>query len=90
MKKTVLLLTLALAGFAATAQPKGAITPEMLAEISKGYEGNAADKAIRNALNTTSITVLSANAENAAMIDTEFTDRVKTRSPPDAAGSSRG
>ena len=89
MKKTVLLLTLALAGFAATAQPKGAITPEMLAEISKGYEGNAADKAIRNALNTTSITVLSANAENAAMIDTEFTDRVKTWGITDQKSSGR-
>ena len=89
MKKTVLLLTLALAGFAATAQPKGAITPEMLAEISKGYEGNAADKAIRNALNTTSITVLSANAENAAMIDTEFSDRVKTWGITDQKSSGR-
>ena len=89
MKKTVLLLTLALASFAATAQPKGAITPEMLAEISKGYEGNAADKAIRNALNTTSITVLSANAENAAMIDTNFSDRVKTWGITDQKSSGR-
>ena len=89
MKKTVILLVLALLGSAAAAQPKGAITPEMLSEISKGYVGSAADKAIRNALNTTSITVLSANAENAAMIDTEFSDRVKTWGITDQKSSGR-
>ncbi|NLZ19970.1 MAG: C1 family peptidase [Bacteroidales bacterium] len=89
MKKTLTLLALALLGLAANAQPKGSITPEMLSEIRKGYEGTAADKAIRNALNTTSITVLSANAENAAMIDTEFTDRVKTWGITDQQSSGR-
>ena len=89
MKKTLILLALALPGLGAAAQPKGSITPEMLSEIRKGYEGTSADKAIRNALNTTSITVLSANAENAAMIDTEFTDRVKTWGITDQQSSGR-
>ena len=89
MKKTLTLLALALLGLGAAAQPKGSITPDMLSEIRKGYEGSAADKAIRNALNTTSITVLSANAENAAMIDTEFTDRVKTWGITDQQSSGR-
>ena len=89
MKKTLTLLALALLGLGAAAQPKGSITPEMLSEIRKGYEGTSADKAIRNALNTTSITVLSANAENAAMIDTEFTDRVKTWGITDQQSSGR-
>ena len=89
MKKTFILLVLALTGIGAAAQPKGSITPEMLTEIRKGYEGTPADKAIRNALNTTAITVLSANAENAAMIDTEFTDRVRTWGITDQKSSGR-
>ena len=89
MKKAILLLALALTGVGAAAQQKGSITPEMLTEIRKGYEGTPADKAIRNALNTTAITVLSANAENAAMIDTDFTDRVKTWGITDQKSSGR-
>ena len=88
MKKTVTFLALALLGFVCAAQ-HGSITPEMLVEIRKGYEGSSADKALRNALNTTSITVLSANAENAAMIDTEFSDRVKTWGITDQKSSGR-
>ncbi|MBQ9661279.1 MAG: C1 family peptidase [Bacteroidales bacterium] len=89
MKKTLTLLALALLGIAAAAQPQGSITPQMLSEIRKGYEGSPADKAIRNALNTTSITVLSANAENAAMIDTDFSDRVETWGITDQKSSGR-
>ena len=89
MKKTLSLLALALLCVGAAAQPKGAITPQMLSEIRKGYEGTSSDKAIRNAMNTTSITVLSANAENAAMIDTEFSDRVKTWGITDQKSSGR-
>ena len=89
MKKTISLLALALLGVAVAAQPKGAITPEMLSEISRGYAGTPADKALRNALNTAPITTLSANAENAAMIDTEFTDRVKTWGITDQKSSGR-
>ena len=89
MKRTILLLALALLGVGAAAQPKGSITPQMLDEIKQGYAGTAADKAIRNALNTTSITVLSANAENAAMIDTNFSDRVKTWGITDQKSSGR-
>ena len=61
----------------------------MLSEISRGYAGTPADKALRNALNTAPITTLSANAENAAMIDTEFTDRVKTWGITDQKSSGR-
>ena len=89
MKRSILLLALALLGVGATAQSKGSITPQMLDEIKQGYAGTAADKAIRNALNTTSITVLSANAENAAMIDTNFSDRVKTWGITDQKSSGR-
>ena len=89
MRKTLSVLALLLLAFGAAAQNGGGISEQMLSEIRKGYEGNAADKAIRNALNTTAITVLSANAENAAMIDTHFTDRVKTWGITDQKSSGR-
>ena len=67
----------------------GGISSSMLQEISKGYSGSAADKALRNALNTTSITVLAENADNLAMIDTHFSDEVKTRGITDQKSSGR-
>ncbi|MBQ9172631.1 MAG: aminopeptidase, partial [Bacteroidales bacterium] len=73
MKKVFLVAALGLLSVGAFAQksdPKGGLTPEMLAEISKGYAGTPSDKAIRNALNTAQINVLATNAENLAMIDT--------------------
>ena len=89
MKKTLSFLVLALCSLAAAAQQAGSITPEMLSEIRGGYAGTPADKAIRNALNAASITVLAANAENAGMIDTQFTDRVKTWGITDQKSSGR-
>ena len=67
----------------------GGISAEMLQEISKGYAGTPSDKALRNALNTTSITALAENAENLAMIDTHFSDKVKTRGITDQKSSGR-
>ncbi|MBQ5639511.1 MAG: C1 family peptidase [Bacteroidales bacterium] len=87
--KKILTLALACVCISAAAQTPGSITNEMLAEISKGYEGSAYDKAVRNAINTTSITVLTANAENSAMIDTNFSDRVKTIGITDQKSSGR-
>ena len=89
MKKTLTLLALALFGLAATAQPQGGISDQMLTEIRASYGATPADKALRNALNTASIAVLSANADNAAMIDTEFSDRVKTWGITDQKSSGR-
>ncbi len=90
MKRIIItIVALALTGVGAEAQQSGGITPEMLTEIEKGYQGSAADKAIRNALNTASVAVLAANADNAAMIDTEFSDRVKTVGITDQKSSGR-
>ena len=96
MKKLVLAAALAAmcAGFNAYAQqpagnPKGGISAEMLAKISDRYEGNAADKALRNALATTPINTLAMNAENAAMIDTHFSDKVRTKGITDQKSSGR-
>ena len=95
MKK--IFLTLALAVFAsglASAQqsavsPDGGISAEMLAKISATYTDNAYDKAISNALAGTSIATLAINADNAAMIDTHFSDRVKTKGITDQKSSGR-
>ena len=82
-------MLLFLAGFVASAQENGGISDAMLSQIRKGYEGSASDKAIRNALNTTALNVLAVNAENDAMIDTHFSDRVKTVGITDQKSSGR-
>ncbi len=69
--------------------PDGGITPEMLGRISQSYTGNNADKAVRNALANNAVNVLAANAENAVMIDTHFSDRVKTKGITDQKSSGR-
>ena len=83
-KRTFILASalLVLCGTGAFAQKQsnnGGISAEMLTEIRKGYEGTASDKAVRNALNAAAINVLAANSENIAMIDTHFSDEVKTK-----------
>lgn len=76
--KKIFVIALAFAGTSAFAQQNGGITPDMLSEIQKGYEGTVADKAIRNALNNADFNVLAVNSEKAAVIDGNFSDRVKT------------
>ena len=61
----------------------------MLEQISSTYEDNAYDKAISNALAGTSIATLAINADNAAMIDTHFSDRVRTKGITDQQSSGR-
>ena len=68
---------------------EGGISAEMLARISASYEDNAYDKAISNALAGTSIATLAVNADNAAMIDTHFSDRVRTKGITDQQSSGR-
>lgn len=86
--KKILTLALALCCVAAAAQ-NGSITPEMLSRISGGWKGDAADKALRNAIGQTAINTLAVNAENASMIDTGFSDRVKTVGITDQKQSGR-
>ena len=68
---------------------EGGISEEMLSIISQRYEGDAGDRAIRNALAGSSIASLALNADNAAMIDTHFSDRVKTKGITDQQSSGR-
>ena len=97
MKKIITIATFA-AFFVCTAsfaqqKPAGAaeggLTPEILNEIRNGYEGNASDKALKNSLAGTSIAVLAVNSENAAMMDTHFSDRVRTKGITDQKSSGR-
>ena len=89
MKRIAIIALAALVCFAAKAQNQGGITPELLSQIESSFKAGSAEKAIRNAMNTTSIAVLAQNAENAAMIDTEFSDRVKTVGITDQKSSGR-
>jgi bleomycin hydrolase len=67
----------------------GGITSSMLKEIGKGYAGSSSDKAIRNAIASTPINTLAANSENAAMIDTHFSDRVESKGITNQESSGR-
>ena len=90
MKKTFLAAVLLLAVSASFAQnPKGGISPDMLKDLRGAYEGNATDKALHNALNAASINVLAASADKLAMIDTHFSDEVKTKGRTNQLSSGR-
>ena len=94
MKKLILLIAAGALSLASYAQkpagnPKGGISADMLKVISAAYEGNAADKALRNALNSTPIGTLSVSADNLAMIDTHFSDEVVTKGRTDQKSSGR-
>jgi bleomycin hydrolase len=94
MKKTLLLTATVFLSVAAFAQkpagnPKGGISADMLKEISAAYEGNAADKALRNALNSTPISALALSTDNLAMIDTHFSHEVVTKGRTDQKSSGR-
>ncbi len=82
----VLTTTLSLS---ALAQQKGSISQEMLSDFRSSFKNTPEQKAIRNALNTTSIAALAVNAENAAMIDTHFSDKVTTKGITDQKSSGR-
>ena len=89
MKKALLILAAIAGTLTLSAQnKKGGIDAKLLGEISKGYEGTAADKALRNALNTTAINTLALNADNIPM-DTRFSDMVKTKGRTNQASSGR-
>ena len=94
MKRILLIIAAGAMSLASFAQkpagnPKGGISADMLKEISAAYEGNAADKALRNALNSTPINVLAASTDRIAMIDTHFSNQVVTKGRTDQMSSGR-
>ena len=80
--KKILFIATALLSISAFAQ-KGGLDEATLSEIRKGYEGTATDKALRNAMNAAPLAVLAHNFERAAMIDTHFSDEIKTKGRTD-------
>ncbi len=88
MKRIFALAAAALVSLGAFAQ-NGGLDSLMLQTIRQGYTSSPADKAVRNALNAVALNTIAVNAENAAMIDTEFSDRVKTVGITDQKQSGR-
>ena len=90
MKRLFICAALLVGALGASAQTKdGGISADMLSRISKSYTGSAEQKAVRNALATNSIAALAVNAENLAMIDTHFSDRVQTKGITNQLSSGR-
>lgn len=89
----IITLAMALTCLSLGAQNKGGISPAMMEEISKGWEGSASDKALRNAINSTPINTLAANAGNAAAgkanANLDFTYKVRTKGITDQKQSGR-
>ena len=87
------LFTLAIAlmsvGTLSAQQDTGGISEAMLQEIRSSYSEDAADRAARNAMAQTPIATLATNSDNLAMIDTNFSHRVKTKGITDQQQSGR-
>ena len=80
MRKTLLLAIAVMSMGALSAQQNnGGISAEMMKEIRLGESGSAAEKAARNALALNAVSELATNADNLAMIDTNFSHRVRTK-----------
>lgn len=66
----------------------GGIAPAMMQQIEASYRNDAADKALKNALAGNSINSLALNSEH-KVLDTHFSDRVKTKGITDQKSSGR-
>ena len=90
MKKIITLaLALMAVGTLNAQQDKGGISTEMLQEIRTGQTNSQAEKAARNAMALNSVAKLATNADNLAMIDTNFSHRVRTKGITDQQQSGR-
>ena len=90
MKRFItLVLALMAVGTLSAQQNKGGITEEMMQEIRSGQTNSQAEKAARNALALNSVSELATNADNLAMIDTNFSHRVRTKGITDQHQSGR-
>lgn len=86
--RNVFLSLLLAASAAATAQNRG-ITPEVLQQIERAAPTATADRALRNALNATSLSNLAKSADNPAKYDTHFSNEVKSKGITDQQSSGR-
>ena len=88
MKKILFAICL-LASATVVAQNSGGIDAAMMESIRTGYKGSAAERAVKNALASTSISTLATNGDNLAMCDTHFSHQVKTKGITDQRSSGR-
>ncbi len=77
------------ASIAMFAQSRGGIDSDMMSRLRESYSPTAADKAIHNAMNTTDIRVLAADADNRANFDNKFSHRVPSVGITDQKSSGR-
>ena len=90
MKKMFLTALLMAGVLSASAQTKGGgISEDMLSRIRQGYAATPAQKAVKNALASTSMATLAINSENLAMMDTHFSHQVATKGITDQKSSGR-
>ena len=93
MKKTLFLFAAMLLGClvvkAQPQDPKGGISAQLLQELSASYDDNAANKALRNAMNAAPLNVLAVSTDRISMIDTHFSHEVKTFLRTDQKSSGR-
>ena len=90
MKRVVITLFAAISLCSVSAQTAGGgIDANTLEKLRKGYTASPEQKAVKNALSTTSIAFLAVNGDNLAMCDTHFSHRVKTRGITDQKSSGR-
>jgi len=85
---TLLLLTFAFSNIMAQ-NANGGIDAKMLKKIKSGYTNSPEQRAIKNALASTSIATLSINGDNLAKCDNHFSHRVKTRGITNQKSSGR-
>ena len=89
MKKLILILAVAISGLNASAADKGGIDADMLQRLRDGYANAPAERALRNALNATSIDKIATNAEARPENTDRMTYRVRSRGITDQKSSGR-
>ncbi len=90
MRLILLIAVTATTIFGAVAQTKdGGIDAKTLEQIRKSYTASPEQKAIKNALASTSIATLATNGDNLAMCDTHFSHKIKTQGITDQKSSGR-
>lgn len=89
MNKLLLLLAAGSVCLSAMSQNNGGISQEMLQKLRDNYKPTPQEKALRNALGSTSIDVLALNQDNLANFDSHFSHRVPTKGVTDQKRSGR-
>ena len=84
-----LFFILSTVSFLSLSAQNGGIDAAMMEQIRGSYQNTPAQRAVKNALATTSIATLAINGDNLTMCDTNFSDRVKTKGITDQKSSGR-